>query len=109
MKMACSFQYPVASAGGVTSANPVMPLVPIVLARSFLIEGSDLAQLGEFSAQFARAITGWTSANAIAFGALAQAGARLVFDLTLYAELSGVNTPVLRLRSLQLETADVTP
>jgi hypothetical protein len=109
MKMACSFQYPVASAGGVTSANPVMPLVPIVLARSFLIDGSDLAQLGEFSALFAEAITQWTSDNAIAFGAAAQAGAQLVFDLTLFAELSGLNTPVLRLRALQLKTADVTP
>ncbi|CAN5688402.1 hypothetical protein BH11PSE6_BH11PSE6_04310 [soil metagenome] len=109
MKMACSFQYPVASVGGVTSANPVMPLVPIVLARSFLIDGSDPAQLGEFSALFAEAITTWTTANAVAFGAAAQAGAQLVFDLTLFAELSGVNTPVLRLRALQLKTADVTP
>ncbi len=109
MKMACNFQYPVASAGGVTSANPVMPLVPIVLARSFLIDGSDPAQLAEFSALFAEAITNWTTANAIAFGAAALAGAQLVFDLTLFAELSGVNTPVLRLRALQLKTADVTP
>lgn len=109
IKMACSFQYPVASAGGVTSANPVMPLVPIVLARSFLIDGSDPAQLGEFSALFAEAITTWTTDNAIAFGAAAQAGARLVFDITLFAELSGVNTPVLRLRALQLKTADITP
>jgi hypothetical protein len=93
----------------VTSANPVMPLVPIVLARSFLIDGSDPAQLGEFSALFAEAITTWASANAIAFGAAAQAGAQLVFDLTLFAELSGVNTPVLRLRALQLKTVDVTP
>lgn len=109
MKMACSFQYPVSSAGGVTSSNPVSPLVPIVLARSFLIDGSDPAQLGEFAALFAEAITAWTSANQIAFGGGAQAGAQLVFDLTLFAELSGLNTPVLRLRSLQLKTADVTP
>ncbi len=109
MKMACSFQYPASSAGGVTSANPVMPLVPIVLARSFVIDGSDLGQLGEFSALFADAITKWTSDNAIAFGGAGQAGAQLVFDLTLFAELSGLNTPVLRLRSLQLKTAAVTP
>ncbi|OYY91519.1 MAG: hypothetical protein B7Y45_02885 [Sphingomonas sp. 28-66-16] len=109
LKIACSFQYPVASAGGVTSANPVMPLVPIVLARSFVIDGSSPDQLGEFSAMFAEAITSWTAANAVAFGIAAQAGAQLVFDVTLFAELSGVNTPVLRLRALQLKTADVTP
>ncbi|WP_294330368.1 hypothetical protein [uncultured Sphingomonas sp.] len=109
MKIACSFQYAVASAAGVSSANPVAPLVPVVLAPSFLIDGSDPAQLGGFAAHFAESITAWTSANGLVFGPAAQPGARLVFDLTLFAELSGSNLPVLRLRTLQLSMADVTP
>jgi hypothetical protein len=36
-------------------------------------------------------------------------GGQFVFDVTLYAELSGVNTPVLRLRNLQLNTTDIDP
>jgi hypothetical protein len=109
MKMACSFQYPVRSAGGVVSANPVSPLVPVVLARSFLIDGSDPAQLSELSGFYAQAVAGWAASNDIKFGGDAQSGAQLVFDITLYAELSGLNTPVLRLRTLQLKTADVAP
>jgi hypothetical protein len=109
IKIACCFQYDVASAAGVRSANPVAPIVPVVLAPSFLIDGSDPAQLGAFAAQFANAIAAWTSSNGLGFGTAAQAGAQLVFDVTLFAELSGENLPVLRLRALQLSMADVTP
>jgi large repetitive protein len=109
VKMACSFQYPVRSASGVVSANPISPLVPVVLARSFLIDGSDPAQLSDLSGLFAQAVAGWAASNDIKFGSDAQSGAQLVFDITLYAELSGLNTPVLRLRTLQLKTADVAP
>ena len=107
--MACGFQYPVASAGGVISANPISPLLPVVLARSFLIDGSDPAQLSDLSGRYAQAVAGWAASNAIALGTDAQSGAQFVFDITLYAELSGLNTPVLRLRTLQLKTADITP
>jgi hypothetical protein len=109
VKMGCSFQYPVATAGGVTSANPVSPLVPIALARSFLIDGNDPAQLSELSGACAENIATWADGNKISFGSTAQQGARIVFDITLYAELSGLNTPVLRLRALYLKTADVEP
>ena len=109
VKMACGFQYPVASAGGVISANPISPLLPVVLARSFLIDGSDPAQLSDLSGRYAQAVAGWAASNAIALGTDAQSGAQFVFDITLYAELSGLNTPVLRLRTLQLKTADITP
>ncbi|MGH6847566.1 MAG: hypothetical protein ACREC0_09045 [Methylocella sp.] len=109
VKLACSFQYPVASAGGVISANQVRPLAPVALARSFLIDGGEPSQLSELSGLFAITVANWAERNAIPFGPGAQAGAQFVFDLTLYAELSGLNTPVLRLRALQLRTADVTP
>lgn len=109
VKMSCSFQYPVASAGGVTSANPVQPLVPVVLARSFLIDGEDPAQLTDLSSRYATRLAAWAEANKIAFGGGALAGAQFVFDITLYAELSGLNTPLLRLRRLTLGASDVTP
>jgi hypothetical protein len=100
LKVACSFQYPL---------GPVSPLVPVVLARSFLIDGSDPAQLGDFSSAFATAIAQWAAANDITLGPAAQPGAQFVFDLTLYAQLSGLNNPLLRLRNLQLKLTDVTP
>lgn len=109
VKMACSFQYPVASAGGVASANPVQPLVPVTLARSFLIDGGDPAQLADLSDRYAGQVAAWAEAQQVAFGGNGLAGAQFVFDITLYAELSGLNTPLLRLRRLQLKTADVTP
>jgi hypothetical protein len=97
----------VQSAGGVTSANPVSPLVPVSLARSFVIDGTDPAQLNDFSGLFATAVAQWASDNQVTLGPTAQSGSRFVFDITLYAELSGVNTPVLRLRTLQLALADI--
>jgi hypothetical protein len=36
-------------------------------------------------------------------------GAMLVFDITLYAALAGVNTPVLRLGNLELKLTDIDP
>jgi hypothetical protein len=107
VKVSCGFQYPVQSAGGVTSANPVSPLVPVSLARSFVIDGTDPAQLNDFSGLFATAVAQWASDNQVTLGPTAQSGSRFVFDITLYAELSGVNTPVLRLRTLQLALADI--
>jgi hypothetical protein len=91
----------------VVSANPVSPLVPVVLARSFMIDGTVPAQLGDFSGVYATAVAGWAADNQVTLGPAAQAGARLVFDVTLYAQISGLNTPVLRLRSLQLALTDI--
>jgi hypothetical protein len=103
VKVACSYQYRVAAAGGVpTSLNPVSPLVPVVLARSFVIDGTQPDQLSDFSGAFATAVAQWAGGNGITLGAGAQAGSQLVFDITLYAQISGLNTPVLRLRNLQL-------
>ena len=107
VKVACSFQYPFSSAGGAITANPISPLTPVVLARSFLIDAADPSQLSDFSGLYAASIVDWAAANAVPFGSAAQGGAQFVFDITLYAELSGLNTPVLRLRNLQLKTADV--
>jgi hypothetical protein len=109
VKVASGFQYPVATPGGVISANPVRPLVPVVLARSFLIDGSQPAQLGAFSSLYATKVAQWAQNNAIAFGGAAQNGAQFVFDITLYAQLSGLNTPVLRLRNLFLKLTDIAP
>ncbi len=109
VKVACSYQFPIpAVAGGAdTSINP---LIPVVLARSFDIDGHDPAQLGDFAALFADAIAGWAKDNAIVFGANAvPAGASLVFDITLYAGLSGGNVPVLRFDNLQLNLTDIKP
>jgi hypothetical protein len=107
VKVACSFQYPVSSASGVPSANPVSPLVPVVLARSFVIDGSQPDQLSAFSGAFAQAAAGWAAANEVTLGPTAQQGAQFVFDITLYAQISGLNTPVLRLRNLQLKLTDI--
>ncbi|WP_095197979.1 hypothetical protein [Mesorhizobium carmichaelinearum] len=109
VKVACSYQFPFpAVAGGAFDGASISPLVPIVLARSFEIDGQQTAQLGDFAALFAEAIAGWASGKSIVFGANAEpAGARLVFDITLYAALSGVNTPVLRFSNLQLNLTDI--
>ncbi|CAM5762883.1 hypothetical protein [Mesorhizobium amorphae] len=109
VKVGCSYQFPLpAVAGGAFDSASISPLVPIVLARSFEIDGQQPAQLGDFAALFADAIASWASGNSIVFGANAEpAGAMLVFDITLYAALSGVNTPVLRFSNLQLKLTDV--
>ncbi|WP_210214866.1 hypothetical protein [Mesorhizobium sp. M1A.F.Ca.ET.072.01.1.1] len=109
VKVGCSYQFPFpAVAGGAFDSASISPLVPIALARSFEIDGQQPAQLGDFAALFAEAIAGWASGNSIVFGANAEpAGAMLVFDITLYAALSGVNTPVLRFSNLQLKLTDI--
>ena len=107
VKVACSFQYPVSTPGGVVSANPVSPLVPVALARSFLIDATQPSQLSDFSGIYATAVANWAADNAITLGAGSLAGAQFVFDITLFAQLSGLNTPVLRLRNLQLKLTDV--
>ncbi len=107
VKVACSFQYPVSTPGGVVSANPVSPLVPVALARSFLIDATQPSQLSDFSSIYATAVANWAADNAITLGAGSLAGAQFVFDITLFAQLSGLNTPVLRLRNLQLKLTDV--
>lgn len=109
VKVACSFQFPFPSAaGGAFDAASISPLVPIVLARSFEIDGQQPAELGDFASLFSAAIADWATTNNIVFGANATpAGATLVFDVTLYAALSGVNTPVLRFSNLQLKLTDI--
>ena len=109
VKVACSFQYPIAAAtGGTGGVNPISPLFPVVLARSFLIDGAQTAQLNDFSSLYAHAIATWSVNNQVTLGAASQlVGAQFVFDITLYAQLSGLNTPVLRLRNLQLKLTDI--
>lgn len=111
MKMGCSFRFPMPAVSGTPyDTASLSPLVPIVLARSFDIDGQDSAQLGDFAQLFAQAIDQWASANAVVYGsAAAPAGAQLVFDTTLYAALSGVDTPVLRFTSLTLALTDIDP
>ncbi|MFN3657259.1 MAG: hypothetical protein ACK4UO_08405 [Pseudolabrys sp.] len=111
VKVGCSFRFAVPSAAGAAyDDKSIAPLVPIVLARSFDIDGQDMAQLGDFSAMFANAVAGWADDNGVAFGADATpAGAMLVFDITLYAALSGVDTPVLRFGDLRLKLTDIDP
>jgi hypothetical protein len=109
LKVACSFQFPVAAVAG-GSDTSIAPLVPIVLARSFDIDGSQADQVSDFAFAYSQAIIGWAKTNDIVFGAQATPkGAVLVFDLTLYAALAGVNTPVLRLGNLQLKLTDIDP
>lgn len=111
VKVACSYLYPIAAAtGGSIGSNPISPLLPIVLARSFVIDANQPSQLNDFSAQYATAIATWAANNNLVFGSQSQpSGAQLIFDITLYAQLSGVNTPVLRLRNLYLNFTDVSP
>jgi hypothetical protein len=64
--------------------------------------------LSDFATQYASHIATWVQNNGLVFGSAAQpAEAQLLFDITLYAQLSGVNTPVLRLRNLYLNFTDV--
>ena len=111
VKMSCGFKYPVASAaGGTFVATSISPVFPVVLARSFEIDGADAAQIGQLAVLLSGHISNWASSNGIVFGSAAfPAGGQLIFDITLYAQLSGVNTPVLRLSNLQLNLADVDP
>lgn len=112
VKVACGFQYPVSSAVENQAGQvSIYPLIPVALARSFDVDIADPPQtdeLNQFAAQYTLAIQQWSVANGITFGPSSTLGdARLVFDITLYAQLSGLNTPVLRLRSLQLKLTDV--
>jgi large repetitive protein len=111
VKVGCSYSFPVSSVtGGAYNAASISPLVPIVLARSFDIDGHQTDQIGDFSALFAAAIDTWAANNSIIYGPNAlPAGAMLVFDITLYAALSGVDTPVLRFSNLQLNLTDIDP
>ncbi len=111
VKVGCSFRFPVPSATGAAyDDKSIAPLVPIVLARSFDIDGHDPAQLGDFSVLYAAAIDAWAGTNNIVYGASATpAGAMLVFDIMLYAALSGADTPVLRFSNLQLKLTDIDP
>jgi hypothetical protein len=84
--------------------------VPIVLARSFDIDPSVGGQIDTFAAAFAAAISSWAAANQIVFGNSPQpVGGQLIFDVTLFAQLSGNSRPLLRLRKLQLSLSDVDP
>lgn len=112
LKVGCSFSYPLTSAAGLPPANdPMMPLVPVVFARSFDVQDADMqAQLGAFALAFSTAIQTWTTAQEIVFGPSATpAGGQLVFDVTLFAQLSQNSRPLLRLRNLQLALGDVEP
>lgn len=113
VKVACGFQYPVLSIAGVNvdpKSDPIMPIVPVVLARSFVVDVTTPNDIEAFSAAFATAITTWSGQNGVTFGSAGQPSAgRFVFDVTLYAELSGANTPVLRLRQLFLMLSNLDP
>ena len=107
VKVGCSYQFALPAVAGGTDTS-LTPLVPIVLARSFDIDGHDPAQLGDFATLFAAAVAQWAQDNGILFGPNAvPAGAALIFDITLYAGLSGVNTPVLRFDNLRLKLTDI--
>ncbi|QAY75870.1 hypothetical protein [Sphingosinicella sp. BN140058] len=109
MKMSCALRFPLAAVSGTDfDATSPSPLVPVVMARSFDIDGGDPAQLGDFASLFAQAIDAWATQNAIIYGSQSEPpGAKLVFDATLYAALSGVDTPVLRFTSLELALTDI--
>jgi hypothetical protein len=113
----CNFQYPVISVAGVPVSNPItdpnhpiMPIIPVVLARSFVVDVTTDDAIAAFAKAFAEAIIAWTGPNGVTFGSGAQPeGGLLLFDVTLYAELSGANTPVLRLRNLYLMLSEIDP
>jgi hypothetical protein len=113
IKVGCGFQYPVISVAGVPfqpNTNPIRPVVPVVLARSFLVDVVVPDGIEAFSVAFASAIVAWSQQNGVTFGANAQpAGGTFIFDVTLYAELSNTNAPVLRLSNLQLALTDIDP
>lgn len=109
VKVGSSFQYPLpALTGGVAGSHAITPAIPVVLARSFEVDATQLDQLGDFAHLYAQAIADWAKQEEVTFGTQSQpAGAQLVFDITLYAQLSGLNTPVLRLSNLQLKLTDI--
>ena len=111
VNVACSYRFPIPSVTeGTFDSTSINPLVPVVLARSFNIDGHQPAQIGDFSALFAEAIDTWARKNAIVYGSQAKPlGAMLIFDITLYAALRGADTPVLRFGNLQLKLTDIDP
>ncbi|MGA3372743.1 MAG: hypothetical protein ABSC48_13385 [Terracidiphilus sp.] len=111
LKIACGFRYPINAAANMPDGDTtIQPLVPVVLARSFSIDVSQAGQIGSFSSAYAGAIQKWASINGILFGSSPKpTGGQLVFDVTLFAQLSGNNRPLLRLRNLQLALSDIDP
>ena len=100
LAIACTYDYPI---------DPVSTSIPVLLVPSLLIEPSESQQLSEFSDMAATSIAIWAADHDVVFGESAQSGARLVFDLTLYALLSEPNVPLLRLRNVELALTDVEP
>jgi hypothetical protein len=111
LKIGCGFQYPINAAANMPdNDSPILPLIPVVLARSFAIDVSQAGQIGSFASAYAGAIQAWASVNGILFGSSSKpTGGQLIFDVTLFAQLSGNNRPLLRLRNLQLALSDVDP
>jgi|GEM_PF-2361484 len=111
LKMETRFAYPLATVGGGTAEDsPFAPRVPVVLARSFELQVNDGgAAIQEFSDEYAAGIEAWTTARSIALGTDDPPGVRLVFDITLYGQLSKTEIPVLRLRDLRLPLEVIQP
>jgi hypothetical protein len=121
IRVGCSYLFPfpavadannksVSTVTGGAGDKSISPMIPVVLARSFDIDGHAPDQIGDFAVLFANAIAAWANTNGIVFGSKATpAGAFLLFDITLYASLSGGNVPVLRFDNLQLNLTDIDP
>jgi hypothetical protein len=108
VKVECNYQYPIAAADGTVPANPIWVTIPVALARSFDIDPQS-EQLKDFSQQYANFVNDWSSVRTITYGTESKQpkGSRFVFDITLYALLSGTNTPLLELANLQLKMTDI--
>ncbi|MFT4926169.1 MAG: hypothetical protein ACI8WB_002267 [Phenylobacterium sp.] len=118
LKVDCRYGFPIASASGTSHYDEAfMPLNPTILVRSFNVPNADQSKLltqwvgnttDTDTSSYARTLADWASKNGVQFGRNSTPqGARLIFDITLYSQLSDVKLPVLRLTDLQLSTADV--
>lgn len=116
LKIDCRYAFPIASTTGVSNYDDAfMPLNPAMLVRSFNVPNTDqAAALTEWvgssssSSTYAGAIADWVSGKGLVFGAdTTPQGNKLIFDITLYAQLSDSKLPVLRLSNLQLTIKDV--
>jgi hypothetical protein len=109
LAIAADFRFSQPTAIGGASTVALASDFPVLLARSFDLSLRDQGQtIPALAALLAAQIDAWATGNGVAYGTGARpTGAMLVLDITLYARLSSTNVPVLRLRNLQLQLADI--
>jgi hypothetical protein len=106
LTVGCSYGYDISPALG----TEILAVVPVILIPPQEL-GTDAADLSTFSNNLASAIIAWANSSGLPTtkgSYLSEVSATFLFDITIFAALSGTNLPILRLRNLSLSLQYVT-